>query len=45
MFTGIISDVGKVRAVIPGGDTSFVLDTAYDTRAIAIGASMGLRPR
>jgi riboflavin synthase len=40
MFTGIISDVGKVRAVIAGGDTSFVLDTAYDTRAIAIGASI-----
>jgi riboflavin synthase len=40
MFTGIISDVGKMRAVIAGGDTSFVLDTAYDTRAIAIGASI-----
>ncbi|HUC66574.1 MAG TPA: riboflavin synthase [Stellaceae bacterium] len=40
MFTGIISDVGKVRAVIAGGDTSFVLDTAYDTGAIAIGASI-----
>ncbi len=40
MFTGIISDVGKVRAVIAGGDTSFVLDTAYETRAIAIGASI-----
>jgi riboflavin synthase len=40
MFTGIISDVGKVRAVIAGGDTSFVVDTAYDTRAIAIGASI-----
>lgn len=40
MFTGIISDVGKVRAVIAGGDTSFVLDTTYDTRAIAIGASI-----
>jgi riboflavin synthase len=40
MFTGIISDVGEVRAVIAGGDTSFVLDTAYDTRAIAIGASI-----
>jgi riboflavin synthase len=40
MFTGIISDVGKVRAVIAGGDTGFVLDTAYDTRTIAIGASI-----
>jgi riboflavin synthase len=40
MFTGIISDIGKVRAVIAGGDTSFVLDTAYETSAIAIGASI-----
>jgi riboflavin synthase len=40
MFTGIISDIGRVRAVIPGGDTGFVLDTAYDTRTIALGASI-----
>ncbi|HZB93747.1 MAG TPA: riboflavin synthase [Stellaceae bacterium] len=40
MFTGIISDVGKVRSAIPGGDTTFVLETAYDTRGIAIGASI-----
>lgn len=40
MFTGIISDVGRVRSAIPGGDTAFVLETAYDTRGIAIGASI-----
>jgi riboflavin synthase len=40
MFTGIISDVGRVRSVIPGGDTGFTIGTAYDTRDIAIGASI-----
>lgn len=40
MFTGIISDIGRVRAVAPGGDTVFTIETAYDTRAIAIGASI-----
>lgn len=40
MFTGIITDVGRVGAVIPGGDTGFTLSTAYDARSIAIGASI-----
>jgi riboflavin synthase len=40
MFTGIISDVGRVRSIVPGGDRSFVLSTAYDTGEIAIGASI-----
>jgi riboflavin synthase len=40
MFTGIISDVGRVRSVDPGGDTGFTIGTAYDTRDIAIGASI-----
>jgi riboflavin synthase len=40
MFTGIVSDVGRVRAVTPGGDTAFTIATAYDTHAIAIGASI-----
>ena len=40
MFTGIISEVGRVRAVTPGGDTGFAIASAYDTRAIAIGASI-----
>ncbi len=40
MFTGIISDIGHVRAIVPGGDTKFVLETAHDTRDIAIGASI-----
>jgi riboflavin synthase len=40
MFTGIISDVGRVRAVTSSGDTGFAIASAYDTRAIAIGASI-----
>jgi riboflavin synthase len=40
MFTGIISDVGRVRAVTPGGDTGFTIATAYDARDIALGASI-----
>lgn len=40
MFTGIIMDVGRVRAVVPGGDTRFTIGTALDTRDLAIGASV-----
>lgn len=40
MFTGIITDVGRVRQVKPGGDTAFTIATAYDTRDIATGASI-----
>jgi riboflavin synthase len=40
MFTGIITDVGRVRAVKPGGDTAVTIATAYDTEDIAIGASI-----
>jgi riboflavin synthase len=40
MFTGIISDLGRVRSVSPGGVTRIVLETAYDTAAIAMGASI-----
>src|SRR5690348_16977784 len=40
MFTGIITDVGRIRAVRPGGDTAFTIATAYDTEDIAIGASV-----
>jgi riboflavin synthase len=40
MFTGIIADVGKVRAVTPGGDTAFTIATAFDTGTIALGASI-----
>ena len=40
MFTGIISDVGEVRRVMPGGDTAFAIATSFPTREIAIGASI-----
>jgi riboflavin synthase len=40
MFAGIISDVGRVRAVVPGGDTRFEIATSYDARGIAIGGSI-----
>jgi riboflavin synthase len=40
MFTGIITDVGRVSAIARGGDAAFTLATAYDMRAIAEGASI-----
>ena len=40
MFTGIVSDVGQVREVIPGGDRRFRIATSFDLGEIAIGASI-----
>jgi riboflavin synthase len=40
MFTGIVTDVGRVRTVIPGGDVGFAIATALDTRDLALGASV-----
>ncbi len=40
MFTGIITDLGAVRAVEKDGDTRFAFDTGYDTDGIAIGVSI-----
>jgi riboflavin synthase len=40
MFTGIITDIGHVRAVTPGGDTGFTIATAYDTSVVSLGASI-----
>ncbi len=40
MFTGIITDLGRVRAITPGGATRLVIETAYDTATIADGASI-----
>jgi riboflavin synthase len=40
MFTGIVTDVGRVREVVSRGDTRFVVGTDYDTDAIALGASI-----
>lgn len=40
MFTGIITDLGRVRAVERRGDTRFVFETGYDTDGIDLGASI-----
>jgi riboflavin synthase len=40
MFTGIVTDVGRVRAVERRADTRLVIATAYDTATIDIGASV-----
>ncbi len=40
MFTGIITDLGRVRAVEPRGDTRLTIETGYDTETIQIGTSI-----
>ncbi len=40
MFTGIITDVGRVRSIEKRGDTRIVIETAYDAASIALGASI-----
>ncbi|MGH6893569.1 MAG: riboflavin synthase [Dongiaceae bacterium] len=40
MFTGIITDLGKVREIAFGPTTRLAISTAYDTAEIAIGASI-----
>lgn len=40
MFTGIVTDVGRVRAVARNGDTRLEIETAYDVGRIEIGASI-----
>lgn len=41
MFTGLITDLGKVRSVTPSaGGARLVVETAYDMDAVAIGASI-----
>ncbi len=40
MFTGIITDVGRVRAVEPGADTRFEFASSHDTASIEPGASI-----
>jgi riboflavin synthase len=43
MFTGIVTDVGRVRSLTPAGqgrDTRLIIETAYDTGAIDMGASI-----
>ncbi len=40
MFTGIITDIGKVRSLAQGGDLRVRIGTGYDTGSIDIGASI-----
>ncbi|HEX4195437.1 MAG TPA: riboflavin synthase, partial [Stellaceae bacterium] len=40
MFTGIITDIGTVREIRPGGDTTFVIETDLDLGDLALGASI-----
>lgn len=43
MFTGIVTDRGRVRELAPGRerrDTRLVIETAYETADLAIGASV-----
>jgi len=40
MFTGIITDLGRVRAVEARGDTRLTIETGTDTAGIDIGASI-----
>ncbi len=40
MFSGIITDLGHVRAISPNGDSRFEFSTGYDTAGIDMGASV-----
>lgn len=40
MFTGIITDIGALREIRPGGDTTFVIGTKLDLSDLALGASV-----
>ena len=42
MFTGIITDLGKVEAIVPAseGDSRFRISTSYDLSKVEIGASI-----
>ena len=43
MFTGIVTDIGRVAAIRPGtreADTGFRIDTAFDMAGVDLGASI-----
>ena len=40
MFTGLITDLGRVRAHDARGDHRFIIETAYDLATVDIGASI-----
>lgn len=40
MFTGIVTDIGRIRAIEKTGDTRFTIGTAYEPATIDLGASI-----
>ena len=40
MFTGIISDIGRLRRIVPGTDTRLEIETKFEPEGIALGASI-----
>lgn len=40
MFTGIVTDIGTLREIRVGGDTTFIIGTKLDTSDLALGASV-----
>lgn len=40
MFTGIVTDIGTIRQIEQRGDLRVVVDTAYDTATVDLGASI-----
>ena len=40
MFTGIVTDIGKVKELVRQGDLKVVITTSYDTKFILMGASI-----
>ncbi len=40
MFTGIVTDIGRIRAIEQRGDVRYEIETAYNTTSIEIGASI-----
>jgi len=40
MFTGIVTDLGRVRSLSRRGDTRIEIETAFDTATLDIGASI-----
>ena len=47
MFTGIITDIGQIKAIEPRGDLRVIIATAYDTsrpRARRVGGVLGRLP-
>ena len=34
MFTGIVTDIGRIRAIEPRGDMRLVIETAFDMATV-----------